>query len=308
MAEIKNVTLDSVRINGGTQSRVELNQSTISEYAESIRLGSNFPPVVVFFDGSNFWLGDGFHRYHAHRQAGAMEIAAEIRTGTQRDAVLHSVGANASHGLRRTNEDKRRAVQTLLNDPEWATWTDREVAKACGVSHTFVATIRSPEVAQQRQENREKSIANRLHRVEPGSTPLAESDSMPLVSQASGAVASAPSAARAPAAPPQVTPAAVEDDDAPDLAAELVAADKEIRRLTQLLDTFTTTDDLAKQAAEWSLKFDQLSGRNAQLMRTSNEAQSQARYQGDLLAKVRKVLGVTANAEILPALMARRAA
>jgi len=97
------------------------------------------------------------------------------------------------------------------------------------------------------------------------------------------------------------------DDDQPDLAAELEAADKEIRRLNQLVETLSAGNDLAQQVAEWSLKFDQLSGRNAQLMRTSNEAQSQARYQADMLAKIRKTLGVTTNAEILPAITRRAA-
>jgi len=143
MVEIDNVPLDSVRINGGTQSRAELSQSTIAEYAEAIRLAVELPPVVMFFDGVHFWLADGFHRFHAHREAGAMEIAAEIRTGTQRDAVLYSVGANASHGLRRSNEDKRKAVETLLADPEWATWSNNAIAKACAVSDKTVAAYRA---------------------------------------------------------------------------------------------------------------------------------------------------------------------
>jgi hypothetical protein len=143
MNEIDNVPLDSVRINGSTQSRVELNQATIAEYAESIRLGVDLPPVVMFFDGVNFWLADGFHRYHAHCQAGAIEIAADVRTGTQRDAVLFSVGANASHGLRRTNDDKRKAVETLLRDPEWTSWSNNAIAKACAVNDKTVAGYRA---------------------------------------------------------------------------------------------------------------------------------------------------------------------
>jgi hypothetical protein len=143
MVEIDTVPLDSVRINGGTQSRAELSQSTIADYAEAIRLAVELPPVVMFFDGAHFWLADGFHRFHAHREAGAIEIAAEIRVGTQRDAVLFSVGANASHGLRRSNEDKRKAVETLLNDPEWATWSNNAIAKACAVSDKTVATYRA---------------------------------------------------------------------------------------------------------------------------------------------------------------------
>lgn len=46
------------------------------------------------------------------------------------------------HGLRRSNADKRRAMQMLLDDAEWVQWSDREVAKACAVSHTFVAEQR----------------------------------------------------------------------------------------------------------------------------------------------------------------------
>ncbi len=56
--------------------------------------------------------------------------------------MLFSVSANATHGLRRTNADKRRAVETLLNDEEWGNWSDREVARRCGVSHPFVINIR----------------------------------------------------------------------------------------------------------------------------------------------------------------------
>jgi hypothetical protein len=140
--EIDTIPLDAVNIKGGTQSRVELNQATIAEYVELIRASVELPPVITFFDGSTFWLADGFHRFNAHLDAGATEIASEVRTGTQRDAILLSVGANAAHGLRRTNEDKRRAVMTLLNDPEWSTWSSEAIAKACAVSPRTVSAMR----------------------------------------------------------------------------------------------------------------------------------------------------------------------
>ena len=40
--------------------------------------------------------------------------------------------------------DKRRAVLTLLNDPEWSAWADREIARQCGVSPEFVRKIKPP--------------------------------------------------------------------------------------------------------------------------------------------------------------------
>jgi hypothetical protein len=72
----------------------------------------------VFYDGAEYWLADGFHRVHAAQKLRRLTIAADVRQGTRRDAVLLSARANAEHGLRRTNEDKRRAVLTLLADPE----------------------------------------------------------------------------------------------------------------------------------------------------------------------------------------------
>jgi hypothetical protein len=42
--------------------------------------------------------------------------------------VLYTVGANATHGLRRSNADKRRAVSMLLDDPEWAQWSNLAIA------------------------------------------------------------------------------------------------------------------------------------------------------------------------------------
>lgn len=138
-----NLQLKQIRLDGNTQPRVQLNQEVVAEYAEALNQGAEFPPVTVYHDGSDYWLADGFHRYFAHKRAAKSEIAADVRTGTLRDATLHSVGANDKHGLRRTNEDKRRAVMILLNDVEWSEWSDSEIARRCGVSHQTVARIKN---------------------------------------------------------------------------------------------------------------------------------------------------------------------
>ena len=134
--------LNQIRTDGGTQPRAQLNYNTVTEYAESIEDGATFPPVEVMYDGSDYWLWDGFHRVESHKKAGCTAIRANVKQGTRRDAVLASVGANNDHGLRRTNDDKRRAVMTLLNDAEWVKWSDREIARQCGVTHPFVSGIR----------------------------------------------------------------------------------------------------------------------------------------------------------------------
>lgn len=143
----KTINLADIRIDGGTQARASLDEETVADYAAAIEDGAEFPAIVVFFDGSAHWLADGFHRFHAQRKAGAANVLAEVRKGTRRDAILHSVGANANHGLRRTNDDKRRSVMTLLEDEEWSKWSDREIARKCAVSQPFVSGLRPKQTA-----------------------------------------------------------------------------------------------------------------------------------------------------------------
>jgi len=143
---IKRVNIELIRQDGGTQARECMNSEAIQEYAASMSEGAEFPPVVLFFDGQVYWLGDGFHRVAAGRQAKQKTVLAEVHDGGFREALLFAVGANASHGLRRTNADKQRAVSRLLDDPEWSQWTDREISRRCGVSQPFVSQMRSERV------------------------------------------------------------------------------------------------------------------------------------------------------------------
>src|SRR5689334_5635307 len=97
------LAIDSIRQDGGTQPRATIHNEWIRDYADDLRAGATFPPVVVFHDADSgdFWLADGFHWVGATREAGFTEIEADVRQGTRRDAALFSVGANGQHGHRR---------------------------------------------------------------------------------------------------------------------------------------------------------------------------------------------------------------
>lgn len=142
------IELRQLRIDGGTEMRVAIDNAVVCEYAQALRGGAVFPPVVVFREGDNYWLTDGFHRYHAHRQAGVEKIEADVREGTLREALLYSAGANAEHGLRRSAADKRKAITTLLthglvkSGTNGQGLTDREIARLCRVDHKTVGRVR----------------------------------------------------------------------------------------------------------------------------------------------------------------------
>jgi hypothetical protein len=114
---------------------------TVEEYAELYRAGVALPPVVVFADlkGAHY-LADGWHRCAAAELAGLADVPADVRQGSRRDALLHAAGANAAHGLRRTNADKRRAVGLVL--AACPKWSNRKVGEACGVDDKTVAAVK----------------------------------------------------------------------------------------------------------------------------------------------------------------------
>jgi len=149
------IELSKIRIDGGTQPRAELNQATVDEYAEAIKTGAQLPPVTLFYDGAHYWLADGFHRYFGAKAAGRTTIHEDITPGTLREAILYSLSANSKHGLRRSNADKRRAVQTLLDDAEWSKWSSNEIAKRCAVGVDMVIALRNSSLSETKVTERE---------------------------------------------------------------------------------------------------------------------------------------------------------
>ena len=138
----KTIKLIDIVIDAGTQQREKINDDVVQEYAESMRCGFKFPPITTFFNGAQYFLVDGFHRYWASKLLEISDVESDIHEGTKREAILYSAGVNGTHGIRPTNADKRKAVLILLNDDEWAKWSDNQIAKHCKVTQPFVSKIR----------------------------------------------------------------------------------------------------------------------------------------------------------------------
>jgi ParB-like chromosome segregation protein Spo0J len=155
---MKVLKFSQIRIDGGTQMRVSINQDKVSEYAEKMREDAIFPPIKATFDGTIYWLYDGFHRYFAAQSAGFTAIQVDYKPGTMEDAQDLALSANNEHGLPRTNEDKRKSVETALSYERHAKKSDREIGRLCDVSHTLVASVRNPEIKKQQAKNYVKHL------------------------------------------------------------------------------------------------------------------------------------------------------
>ena len=137
---IKKILISEIVTDAGTQTRVETNEKTIESYSEEMKDGVRFPPIIVFHDGKTYYCADGFHRILAASRIERNNIDCDVRKGSLLDAIKFALGANASHGLRRTNADKNNAVEIACKN--FADVTDREIARICAVSQPFVSKIR----------------------------------------------------------------------------------------------------------------------------------------------------------------------
>jgi hypothetical protein len=137
--DITHVPLEAIRCDGGTQPRAELDLDFIEELKNLVIDGHELPPVDLWYDGTMYWLSDGFHRHEAYLRADKNTIPATIHAGTQADAQWASYAANQTHGLRRTNEDKARAVQAALRHPYCKGLSARAIADHIGVSNDMVS-------------------------------------------------------------------------------------------------------------------------------------------------------------------------
>jgi len=135
-----NYPISNIQLDPSIQARASVNTEAVQEYADSMTEGDTFPPIVLFGDAESAWIGDGWHRVLAAQSIGYKEIPADLRKGGRPQAIEYAVGANRDHGMRRTNADKRRAVEIALE--AWPTLSSRNLAERCGVSDKTVEAVR----------------------------------------------------------------------------------------------------------------------------------------------------------------------
>lgn len=129
------------------QSRAcPLDASLVSEYAERYRDELPMAPIdVCGTPNMGFFVVDGHHRHAAMKKVwpkgDRMILVNVLDARVDPDTVKWlASGANTAHGLRRTNEDKRRAVEMALEaNPKQS---DRAIAEHVGVTHPTVAEAR----------------------------------------------------------------------------------------------------------------------------------------------------------------------
>jgi ParB-like chromosome segregation protein Spo0J len=174
------IDINKIRIDGGTQCRVVIDQPTVYSYLEAMKDDAQFPLMETIFDGSTYWLTDGFHRYHAYKLLGIKEIEIAYVSGTLQDAQIAALTANSKHGKPLTNEDKRNKVEMALKIDGFDKKTHYEIAKLCQVSQSFVAAIRDPEVKKKQTEDKLRHIQKKADAIKETTSLTSNANSLPV--------------------------------------------------------------------------------------------------------------------------------
>lgn len=143
--KIAQITADAT-----TQMRVALNEHIVGDYVQHLNNGGTFGPMAVIQEDNTYYLTDGFHRLEAYRLFGREAVEATITPGTLEDAIMAACAANAAHGLRRTNADKRKAVVKMLELR--GEWSNVQIAQWCSVDRDTVSEVRRS-LAESASEN-----------------------------------------------------------------------------------------------------------------------------------------------------------
>ena len=144
------LAIDLLRIDGDTQSRLGINEDTVSDYCDVIAECNGewaFPPLDVFYDGTEYFVADGFHRLLAAQRAKRGSIPCKIHKGTARDARIFGMTANDKHGLRLSRAERRANVEWLLDNG--GKMTQKAIAESAGVTSRTVKNI----VAERNKES-----------------------------------------------------------------------------------------------------------------------------------------------------------
>lgn len=143
------VSLEDIVVDPDFQSRADgLDEDQLEQLVEFLKKKSGSIPRIKIVDvkGTGLILVDGFSRVTASRRAFLTTIQAEIEDGSLLTATIAAAQANMEQlARRRTNADKRRAVELILRRLHEAKedWSDRKISATVGVSPTLVGEIRS---------------------------------------------------------------------------------------------------------------------------------------------------------------------
>ena len=161
--ETRTVTLGRINVYEAVNVR-ELDENLVKEYAADMKAYGEESwceawgqKLRVVDEDGNLRLYSGFHTHRAAQSAFGNEHVLKVHV-YEKDvksvnpehmtARLLATGQNATHGKRRTTQERQDAMDRWLLDPTTSNWSNRYIAKMCAVSHATVKERRRRLIAE----------------------------------------------------------------------------------------------------------------------------------------------------------------
>jgi len=165
--------INQIELHSDLQPRFGLNRETVEQYVQRLENGERPLPIEVFLIDGRYVCADGFHRIESARIFGGQNIRANITKGSWAEAKMFAASANTRHGLPLINKERFRAAELYLDAldelPDGDTRkkeNSRDIAKKCGVSHTYITELRQRRkfVEELNQIGAEKGVTRFKHK------------------------------------------------------------------------------------------------------------------------------------------------
>jgi len=109
--------IDELNFDDDLYPRLKVNWLTAYQYAQAMRAGATFPPILVGKYGGKMYVVDGWHRVKAYEILKEEYIEAIIKNySSRREMLVDAINANIAHGRPLSVQEKVRLVEKLSNE------------------------------------------------------------------------------------------------------------------------------------------------------------------------------------------------
>ena len=110
------IKIDEIVFKEELYPRISVNYITVGNYADKMKTGVKFPPIIVGRINGEMILVDGYHRILATQRLDEEYLKAEVRQyGTLLELFEDAINLNSSHGLPLSSADNVKILATLEN-------------------------------------------------------------------------------------------------------------------------------------------------------------------------------------------------
>ena len=143
--KIKTETIETLHLRGLLEGDeiATLSDSVLESYLSVMTETRTCKPLSACFDGTDYWVFDGYHRLAALQQLGISTCPVKVYKGGRRDAIRRYIAdkLRSREPLPHTRIF-RHCLRRLRTDQEWAAMTSGQLSSLFGRKPAFFDNLR----------------------------------------------------------------------------------------------------------------------------------------------------------------------